>query len=136
MEVLVGCAIAGVMVGAAAPRLPPMLKSFEAQNVAFQIANDLRLARERAITTNARGRIAFGTGNYQRRRESSPGSGTYVNDGGVQTLPTNVTVTSAPVDPTFDSRGLATAAPYTITVANGYSTKTITVTSIGRVQVD
>ncbi len=136
MEVLVACGIAGAVMGAAAPRLPSMLSSFSLRNSTFQIANDLRLARQRAIATNGRGRIVFANnGNYQIRRESPPGSGTFVDDGGVRSVPAGTTVTPNPVDPTFDSRGLVTA-PYTITIANGSTTKTITVTAIGRVQVD
>lgn len=135
MEVLVACAIAGAVMGAAAPRLPTMLASFALQNTTFQIANDLRLARERAIATNGKGRIVFGAGNYQIRRESPVGSGTYVEDGGVRTVPAGTTVTPNPLNPTFDSRGLV-AAPYTITIANASTIKTITVTAIGRVVVD
>jgi Tfp pilus assembly protein FimT len=119
--------------GTAIPRMPAMLGSFALQNTTFEIANDLRLARERAVATNGKGRIVFASDTYQLRRETSPGN--YVDDGAVRSLPSNTSVTSAPVDPTFDSRGLV-AAPYTITVANGYSTKTITVTAIGRVVVD
>jgi len=121
--------------GTAIPRMPAMLGSFALQNATFEIANDLRLARERAVATNGKGRIVFGSDTYQLRRETPIGSGTYVDDGAVRLLPSNTSVTSAPVNPTFDSRGLLTA-PYTITVANGYSTKTITVTVIGRVVVD
>ena len=135
IEVLVGCALAGVVMTAAVPTIPPMLASFQLQNATFEIANDLRLARERAVTTNGKGRIVFGTTNYQLRRESPVGSGTYVNDGASHSLPSNTTATSNPANPTFDSRGL-TSAGYTITVANAYSTKTITVSAIGRVAVN
>ncbi len=135
MELLVACAIAGAVMGAAAPRIPAMLSSFALQNTTFQIANDLRLARERAIATNGKGRIVFASGNYRLRRETPPGSDSYVDDGAVRTVPDGTTVTPNPVDPTFDSRGLVTA-PYTITIANASNTKTITVTAIGRVVVD
>ena len=135
IEVLVACAIAGAIAGAAAPRLPTMMASFALQNATFQIANDLRLARQRAIATNGKGRIVFGADNYQRRREDPVGSGTFVDDGAVEEMPTGITVTSTPANPTFDSRGLV-VAPYTITVGNNYTTtKTITVTAIGRVTV-
>jgi len=121
--------------GTAIPRMPVLLGTFAIQNTTFEIANDLRLARQRAVATNGKGRIVFGSDTYQLRRETPIGSGTYVDDGAVRPLPSNTSVTSAPANPTFDSRGLV-AAPYTITVANGYSTKTITVTVIGRVVVD
>lgn len=135
MEILVACAIAGAVMGAAAPRIPTMLGSFALQNTTFQIANDLRFARERAIATNGKGRIVFDVGAYRVRRESPPGSNTFIDDGVVRTVPDDTIVTPNPVDPTFDSRGLVTA-PYTITIANAATTKTITVTAIGRVLVD
>jgi hypothetical protein len=70
------------------------------------------------------------------RRESPAGSGTYVDDGAPRSLPSGVAVSASPGDPIFDSRGL-TAQPYTLIVQNGYETsKTITVTGIGRINVD
>lgn len=136
IEILVACSLAGVLMAAAAPSLPRMLGSYSLQNVTFRVANDLRLTRQRAVTTNAKGRVVFASGQYQVRRESPPGSGTYVDDGARQSLPNGVTVSSSPVNPTFNSRGLA-AQPYVITVQDAYATtKTITVTGIGRVNVD
>jgi len=136
IEVLVACALAGVLIAAAAPSLPRMLGAYALQNATFRVANDLRWARQRAVTTNAKGRIVFASGQYQMRRESPKGSGTYVDDGAPQSLPSGVTVTSSPVNPTFDSRGLP-ALPYVVTVADGTSpSKTITVTGTGRVNVN
>lgn len=136
IEVLVGCALGGVLMAAALPQLPRMWSSFQLQNATFQVANDLRLARERALVTNGKGRIVFSSASYQLRRESPVGSGTYVNDGASIPLPSTASVSSNPVNPTFDARGLAPAAPYTITVSNGTSTKTITVSTVGRVVVN
>ena len=136
IEVLVACSLAGAIMAAGLPRVPPMMASFALQNATAAITNDLRLARERAITTNAHGRITFSSGKYQPRRESPAGSGTYVNDGAPRPLPNGVSVSVAPSDPIFDSRGLA-AQPFTITVQNAYATtKTITISAIGRVHVD
>jgi len=136
IEILVACALAGVLMVAAGPSLPRMLGSFALQNATFRVANDLRMARQRAVTTNAKGRVVFTSGQYQVRRESPAGSGTYIDDGAPQALPNGVTVSSSPVNPTFDSRGL-TAQPYVITVQDAYATtKTITVTGIGRVNVN
>jgi prepilin-type N-terminal cleavage/methylation domain-containing protein len=136
IEVLVACSLASAVVLAAAPSLPAMRSSFSLQNAAFQVANDLRLARARAVATNGRARIVFTTDGYQIRRESPVGSGTYVDDGAPQSMPAGVTIESDPVDPTFDSRGLMTQ-PYTITLTNSQSTtKTIDLTIIGRINVD
>jgi prepilin-type N-terminal cleavage/methylation domain-containing protein len=136
MEVLVAVALVTIVFAAAGPSISAMRGSFELQNATFQIANDLRLARERAIATNGKGRIVFSSDSYLLRRESPVGSGTYVDDGAPFSLPVGVTASSNPANPTFDSRGL-TAQPYTITLTNtAANQKTITVTAIGRISVD
>jgi prepilin-type N-terminal cleavage/methylation domain-containing protein len=136
IEVLVAIALMTVVFAAAFPSISTMRGSFELQNATFQVANDLRLARQRAIATNGKGRIVFSSDTYQLRRESPVGSGTYVNDGAVFPLPVGVTASSNPANPTFDSRGLV-VQPYTITLTNTAGTeKAITVTAIGRISVD
>ena len=136
MEVVAACALMTLVFAAALPRISVLRASFDVQNTTFQIANDLRLARERAIATNGKGRVAFSSANYQVRRESPVGSGTFVADGASVSLPSGVTASSNPTNPTFDSRGIP-VAPYTITVnKTGATAKTITVTAIGRINVD
>ncbi len=137
IEVLVTTSLAATLVGVAGTNLPSMLASNSLQNASFQVIEDLRLARQRAIATNGRARIVFGSGSYVVRRENPAGSETYVTDGGSRQLPRGITVAVAPNEsPTFDSRGLA-VQPYTITLTNAYATtRTITVTAIGRVNVD
>ena len=135
IEVLVTTSLAATLVGVAGTNLPPMLASHALQNATFQVIEDLRLARQRAIATNGSARIVFGSGSYVVQRENSAGS--YVADGGSRQLPNGISVEVDPdEDPTFDSRGL-TAQPYTITLSNIYdTTRNITVTAIGRVNVD
>ena len=135
-EVLITMVVSGVIMAAAGTHMPVMLASFSLQNATFSVAQDLRVARQRAVTTRARARVAFSSDQYVRRRESPAGSGTYVNDGATEMLPAGVTVTVAPADPTFDRRGLTTQA-YTITLTDAYeNTKPVTVNGIGRVDVD
>lgn len=136
IELLTACSLAGVVMATALPQIPKMMASFALQNAVFEVTSDLRLARERAITTNAHGRVVFSSETYRLRRESPAGSGTYVNDGALRSLPDGIGVSASPSDPIFDSRGLTTQ-PYTITVQNGYgTTKTITVTGIGRINAE
>ena len=134
VEVLTAVALAGVVTAAAGATIPPMLSSFSLRNATFAVAQELRVARQRAVTTRAGARLVFSSTSYVRRRESPPGSNTYIADGATETLPSGIIVTSDPVDPTFDRRGLV-ALPYTITLTNGSNTKTVTVTGIGRVDV-
>ena len=133
LEMLVTVALAGIVTGAAASSFPPMLATFSRQNATAQIASDLRLARERAVTTNGKARVVFSASSYTLRRENPAGSGVYVDDGSLQPLPAGITVSSNPVNPTFDSRGLTTQS-YVITLTDRYdNSQTITVTGIGRV---
>jgi len=135
-EVLITVVIAGVMIASAATRMPVMLSSFALQNATFSVAQELRVARQRAVTMRARARVTISSGQYIRRRESAPGSGTYVDDGAVETMPSGVTLSVNPSDPIFDRRGL-TAQPFTVTLTDAYSnTKTVTVNTIGRVDVN
>jgi prepilin-type N-terminal cleavage/methylation domain-containing protein len=134
VEVLVAVIVAGVIVAAGAPAIPRLLSSFSLRNTTFAVAQELRLARQRAVTARTNARITFSSSSYLRQRESPAGSNTYITDGATVSLPSGITVTSDPVNPTFDRRGLI-AQPYTITVTDGTYTKTLTVAGIGRVDV-
>ncbi|MBI3770913.1 MAG: GspH/FimT family pseudopilin [Deltaproteobacteria bacterium] len=135
IEVVVTAAIVSLLAATAVPRIPVMLATYDLTEATQEVALDLRLARARAITSNGHARLQFDGQTYTRQRESTPGSGAYVSDGAPQDLPGNVTVTTNPATPTFDSRGLTTQ-PYTVTFTSSYgSTKTITVTTIGRINV-
>ena len=135
VELVVVAGLAGIVAAIAVPRVPRMVAVYDAANMASQIALDLRLARERAVTTNAKARLSFSTTAYQPQRESPAGSGTYISDGAQQNLANGITVTTNPSTPIFDSRGLTTQA-YTLTITNAYGdSKTITVSVIGRINV-
>jgi len=122
VELAVTLAITGILAAVAAPRIPVMLASYDVAEAARQVALDLRLARGRAITSNGHARLQFDGHTYTPQRESTPGSGTYV--------------TTDPSAPTFDSRGLTTQT-YTVTLTSSYGpTKTITVTTIGRINAN
>ncbi len=135
VETLVVAGLAGIVAAMAVPRIPRMVAVYDAATTASQIALDLRLTRERAVTTNAKARITFSSTAYQPQRESPAGSGTYISDGAQQDLTSGITVTTNPSTPIFDSRGLTTQA-YTVTVTNAYGdSKTVTVSAIGRINV-
>ena len=134
VELMVTLAIGGILAAVAAPRIPVMLASYQVAEATRQVALDLRLSRGRAITSNGHARLEFDGHTYTPKLESAPG--TYVSDGALQKLASTVTVTTDPGPPTFDSRGLTTQA-YTVTLTSSYGTaKTITVTMIGRVNVN
>jgi Tfp pilus assembly protein FimT len=51
--------VLGVLAGASLPFLIPRFHEYQLRSAAWQVAGDLRLARQRAITTRARYRFAF-----------------------------------------------------------------------------
>ena len=135
VEMAVTLAIVGVVSAMGATGLPRLLGSYNLSGTATQITNDLRLVRMRAVTQNARARLRFTGSTYVPERESPAGSNSYVTDGATRSVPGGVSVSATPGTPTFDSRGLATQQ-YTLTVSDTYGkTRTITVTSIGRVNL-
>lgn len=136
IELAVALGLFGILWAMGAPSIPLLLSSYDLSNTTQQVMSDLRRARARAITTNAQARLQFGSGAYVIERESPRGSGSYVVEGGKVSLPATVHVSAAPVDPTFNSRGLLTV-PTTITVRGAYGkTKTLTVSAIGRVTIN
>ncbi len=59
LELLVTVAILATLAGISVPLLLPHLYQYQLRSAAWQVAGDLRLARQRAVTTRARYRLAF-----------------------------------------------------------------------------
>ena len=59
LEALVTVGVLGVLAAASLPFLIPRFHEYQLRSAAWQVAGDLRLARQRAITTRARYRFAF-----------------------------------------------------------------------------
>ena len=59
LELLVTAAVLGVLAAVSLPLLVPRYHAYQLRSAAWQVAGDLRLARQRAITTRARYRFAF-----------------------------------------------------------------------------
>lgn len=136
IEMAVALAFVGVVGAAGAPRIQTMLASYDLSNTTQRVVGDIRLARMRAVATNAQARLQFRDGAYVIQRESPPGSGSYVDDAAPQPLPATVQVSAAPMVPTFNSRGLAQLpATITLTAADG-ATRRISVNGIGRVTIN
>jgi hypothetical protein len=100
-----------------------------------QIAADIQLARQRAISRNLPYRVNFNVTTKTYRLERLVGV-TWVADGAVQKLPTGITLgTITPGNPSFDSRGLG-AGDVTIPVSmTGATTKTVTINVLGKTTI-
>ncbi len=125
----------------AIPSMSPIVLRYRVRGAAWQVAGDLRLARQRAVTMKKRFRfcvtgcaVSVPPGGYSLELESGPiGSGVWVNENGVATrLPPDVAI-SANATPTFTVLGSAGGA--TVTVSNLLGAYEVAVAQSGRVQV-
>ena len=129
-----------VLAALAIPTISPIVLRYRVRGAAWQVAGDLRLARQRAVTLKKRFKVCVTDcsvpvppGSYSVEREDVPGSGTYVSENGIATrLPPQVTI-RATAAPTFKITG--TAGGGTITVSNLLGSYQVRVAPSGRVMV-
>jgi Tfp pilus assembly protein FimT len=123
------------------PRVSPIVQNFQLKGAAWQLAGDLRLARQRAVTTQRRFRIcvsgctiAVPVGAYSIEVEQPPvGSLNWTSEtGAAAMLPYSVTIT-ATATATFSANGMAGASTYTLT--NLMGTYQVAVAATGQVKV-
>ncbi len=140
VEVVSLVALLVVLAAVAIPTISPIVLRYRVRGAAWQVAGDLRLARQRAVTLKRRFKfclrdcsVPVPPGSYSMEREDSPGSGTFLNENGVaSTLPPQVTIT-ATAAPTFTITGTAGGA--TVTVSNLLGSYQVRVAPSGRVLV-
>lgn len=123
------------------PRVSPIVQNFQLKGAAWQLAGDLRLARQRAVTTQRRFRICVSNckitvpvGAYSVEVEQLPvGSLNWTSETGAAVmLPSSVTIT-ATATATFSANGMAGASTYTLT--NLMGTYQVAVAGTGLVRV-
>jgi Tfp pilus assembly protein FimT len=141
VELLTLVVLLALLAAFAIPTVGPMVLHARLRGAAWQVAGDLRLARQRAVTMKERFRfcvsgcaIPVAAGSYSLEREDGGvGSNTWVNENGVPTrLPQDVTI-AASATPTFSIVG--TAGPGTVTLSNLLGVYSVVVASSGRVRV-
>jgi Tfp pilus assembly protein FimT len=131
------------------PRISPIVQQFRLKGASWQLAGDLRLARQRAVTTQRRFRICVDptkcaiipvpVGAYSVEVEQPPvGSLNWTSEtGAAARLPPDVTVT-ATVTATFKANGMldpSSGLGATFTLSNAIGTYEVRVASTGRVRV-
>jgi len=130
-----------VLVAFAIPGINPVVLRSRLRGAAWQVAGELRLARQRAVTVKKRFQLCTDgcavpvpPGSYSLEREDGAiGSGNWVNENGVATrLPLDVAIT-ANATPKFTITG--TAAGATVTLSNLLGVYTVVVAPSGRVKV-
>lgn len=142
IELIIVISLMVMLAAIAIPTMGPAILSNRLRGAAWQLAGDLRLSRQKAVSYRIRYRLCMtsctlsvGAGQYSLERE--PATNVWVNDaGGVVTkLPTGVslTTTASGGKVTFDKKGAASGATFTLTNLSG--TYQVVVGSTGRVRV-
>jgi len=122
------------------PRMGPVVQTFRLRGAAWQLGGDLRLARQRALTSQQRFRICVSScvitvkaGEYSLERDiGTPASPKWVSETGAAIrLPPDVTISGGTA--TFSPDGMAAGSTYTLTNLMGQYE--VRVASTGQVRV-
>lgn len=144
MEIVIGVAILVVAAGIAMPLIPTVIQAYRVRVAAWELAGDLRLARQKAVTTQARHRVCFTgctdpvptPGYLVQREEGALGSGNWNLDFSVnlsQEVMGSALTVSSTANPTFTPKGTAGGA--TVTLTNPSGAYQLAVAQTGRVRV-
>lgn len=142
MELIILTVAMVILASIAVPRMGPVVQGFRLRGAGWQLGGDLRLARQRAVTSKQRFRICVSScaipvkaGEYSLERDiGSPGSPNWISETGAATrLPPDVTI-KASATATFSSSGMA-APSGTYTVSNLMGDYEVAVAFTGQVRV-
>ena len=140
IELIILTIVILILASIGVPRVSPIVQNFQLKGAAWQLAGDLRLARQRAVTTQRRFRIcvssckiAVPVGAYSVEVEQPPvGSLNWTSETGAPvSLPPGVTITGTIA--TFSANGMASGSPFTVT--NLMGSYQVTLASTGQVAV-
>lgn len=141
VELLTLMVLLVILAAFAIPSMSPVVLRQRVSGAAWQLAGDLRLARQRAVTIRKRFRVCLtscavgvSAGSYSiERDDGTPSTPNWVSETGVPVrLPQDVTVTTTGTA-TFSTNGMASGG--TFTVSNIIGSYEIAVASTGRVKV-
>ena len=135
-ELLITVGLVGIVSAASLPTLAGTVQGYRVRTAAWQVAGDLRLARQKAVSSNHRHRVCFsncgGTvpadGYLIQREEGSR----WEIDAAVQPAPKGVHVTS---NATITFAETGEAAGGTVTLANGTRSFQVRIHFTGKVTV-
>lgn len=135
IELMVVTVIVGILAAITVPHLARWRAFLSVNAAARAIASDLQLSRMSAISQNVKFRVSFNTtdSTYQLQKWQT-GTWQTVKDG-TKSLPQEVALVSVTTDPVFQTLG-NTLGGATIVVQNTLGrTRTVNVSSTGRVKV-
>jgi len=144
VELVTLVALLVVLAALAIPTISPIVLRYRVRGAAWQVAGDLRLARQRAVTLKKRFRfcvsgciVTVPPGSYSVEKEvGALGSNNWVNENGVATkLPPDVAI-AANTTPRFNLIGTTDVGSNgTVTLSNLLGVYQVVVAQSGRVQV-
>jgi Tfp pilus assembly protein FimT len=141
VELLILVMVLLILAAFAIPGMSPVVLQQRLRGAAWQVAGDLRLARQRAVTVRKRFRVCVTkcaireqAGTYSvERDEGTPSKPVWVSDAGTLTkLPESIAVTTS-ATPVFQTNGMASGS--TFTLSNAIGKYEVRVASTGRVLV-
>lgn len=142
VELITLLAVLAILVAISVPWMSPVILHYRLRGAAWQLAGDLRLIRQRAVTLQVRFRLCTAgcvlsvpPGAYSIEYDAGPlGAPSWLSDtGAVSKLPQDVQLT-ATATPVFSANGIAQPVS-TFTLTNPIGTTTVTVASTGLVQI-
>lgn len=142
IELVMLSIVIAILAAIAIPNMSPVVQRFRLRGAAWQVAGDLRLARQRAVTIRKRFRVCLTNcaitvpaGSYSVERDDGTG---WVSETGAPTrLPQDVAI-SATATPTFLPNGAldpSSGLGSTFTLTNLMGSYQVVVNSTGRVKV-
>ena len=145
LELIMLVALMVILAAIAIPGMSPVVLNGRLRGGAWQLAGDLRLARQMAVTTQKRHRICLssctltvGSGWYSLEREEGTAPSTFwvsAAGGAATRLPTDVTVSVNTTGDklTFDEKGMA--SPGTFILSNLAGSYNVIIGVTGRVRI-
>jgi Tfp pilus assembly protein FimT len=142
IEILMVALALAVLAGMGLPSVFRTMEAYRLRGAAWNLAGDLRLARQKAVSLQQRHRVCFAncagpvpTGGYLLERKADPAvpdPGGWVLDLTRTDLPSGVNFTFTGDKVTYDTRGEAFGS--TITLTNSVGTYAVVASASGRVR--
>jgi len=137
IEIFVVLVVIAIMAGAATPWILGAIQTYRVRAAAWELAGDLRLARQKAVSLQRKHRICFAacgspvpTGAYLLERQDPTG---WALDLTRNDIPNGVAVTSPANTLTYGTKGDGSGG--TITLTNNIGTYVVVAAPSGRVRV-
>lgn len=142
VELVILLGVLAILAAFAIPSMSPVVQRFRLRGAAWQVAGDLRLARQRAVTIRKRFRvcvtncaITLPANAYSvERDDGTVSSPRWISEtGAAARLPEGVSLSATALAATFNQTGTTSGATFTLT--NLMGSYQVVVNSTGRVKV-